>query len=1125
LQTKASSAARLTTECKDRLFDGVLDIFALIAGADGQINEREIALVRSYLESLQPAERARDLLALFERKASNGLDRARTIASLEGRYGYEDSVFLLWKAFELLQSDEILPVELEVAQAIGAALGLRPADLRMIEACSLNGSAARLENDPTSVIWRLKISDRASTDTVYLPLEGLLVEVFAVGQRYYFRQLDTIHPVHLGHRSFPPRFLSRFRIDLPLTIGGFEFRHIDMTFYFRQLAREGQAKTLYVKPEGISIGAYEEAHPESALRIDIRDLTITATALREEPPITLNQQPLEGTASLLPGDSIFVGETPVELRRLLIHYVTDSFRFDNGKERCRISNGLDADLHVIDDSLVRWDAAVRRSEEGLIFERGDCSHHALRNGAYLSGGENLALGDEFIIGPQRIAIAQSPGEVVTLRCLPPGVEIYAAEDLSHRFLDQSSALDRITFETRRGELVCVLGPSGCGKSTLLSVLTGVLVPNVGEVRIDGTPLRADARLQNRIGYVPQDDLLFENLTVFENLYFGARLRCPLMSDSAVRLRVERVLRETGLRDRRDVRVGGALDKKLSGGERKRLNIGLELTGENNILLLDEPTSGLSSHDAFRVVELLRHRTLRGDIVLVVAHQPSARLLQMFDKLLMLDKGGRLVFFGGIERAFSYFGVQSPPGVGASTARARVGDPGLLFEALEQARLRIDGTLDEERQHPPTYWQEKFVAYRQARFPSFPKPPDKASAPSVRHKSRRLVQFFAGFRRELTNKARNTPNLLVALATAAVLALCVGFACRALEHVSEAYDPPTYSLDRNPALPNFFFLSVIVAQFLGLAGSVQEIVKDRAILIRERMLKIPSTFYLATKFCTSMLILCLQLALYVGLAFWVLELRELYLAYWALLSAIGAVGVAAGLFVSALPRITEKMASTVIPLLLVPQIILAGADPFPFDRMAHLTSSRKAAQAVREEHRPPGIAQLMPSRWGYEALLCLQRDFSREFRDARDYHEAQSAIEVFGSRRHQAAKKKEHMRLYGLAVGDDQGLSRTEWQRRRDAAQKKKGNERADQFFHQTENLVAYKESPFGLTSSVYYDTAVLGLMIVLALGAALALLRYSRHLDDLWSVLVKLTRRAAGVVRAQSGPPTAKRVP
>ena len=157
-----------------------------------------------------------------------------------------------------------------------------------------------------------------------------------------------------------------------------------------------------------------------------------------------------------------------------------------------------------------------------------------------------------------------------------------------------------------------MGSSGSGKTTLMNVLSGMYKPAEGHVRINNFDLQKDAaKLAGASGFVPQDDLLIEELSVFDNLYFNAKFCFKHLSDKEVREKVTETLTSLGLLEKRDLKVGSVMNKTISGGQRKRLNIALELIREPSILFLDEPTSGLSSRDSENVMDLLRELTLKG----------------------------------------------------------------------------------------------------------------------------------------------------------------------------------------------------------------------------------------------------------------------------------------------------------------------------------------------------------------------------------------------------------------------------------------------------------------------------------------------------------------------------------
>src|ERR1700682_5762224 len=196
-------------------------------------------------------------------------------------------------------------------------------------------------------------------------------------------------------------------------------------------------------------------------------------------------------------------------------------------------------------------------------------------------------------------------------------------EVTHRFNNAEIGLEGISFAITRGELVCVMGASGSGKSTLLTVLAGQLQPTSGQVFLNGQSLYPNLdTLKRYVSHIPQEDAFDEHLTIGENLQFAAAMRSPHISRRGRMRRLEAKLVELGLGERRDAVVGSAVKKTLSGGERKRLNIGLDMIGMSDVYLFDEPTSGLSSKDSEHVIEIIRGMA-HNKLVIVTIHTPSA----------------------------------------------------------------------------------------------------------------------------------------------------------------------------------------------------------------------------------------------------------------------------------------------------------------------------------------------------------------------------------------------------------------------------------------------------------------------------------------------------------------------
>lgn len=267
----------------------------------------------------------------------------------------------------------------------------------------------------------------------------------------------------------------------------------------------------------------------------------------------------------------------------------------------------------------------------------------------------------------------------------------------------------ININEESGKLIGIMGGSGAGKSTLLNVLNSMETPSAGSVKINGKNIHTENKeIKGVIGHVSQDDLLIEELTVYENLFYNAKLCFGNLSDDEISKNCLNLLSSIGLSETRNLKVGSPLEKTISGGQRKRLNISLELIRQPSVLFVDEPTSGLSSR--FRKYNgSLKELALKGKLIFVVIHQPSSDIYKMFDKLMILDVGGYPIYYGNPVEAVSYFKhlVNHVNAEESECIHCGNVNPEQIFNIIESKVLDEYGNLTFNRKVNPSIWNKHY----------------------------------------------------------------------------------------------------------------------------------------------------------------------------------------------------------------------------------------------------------------------------------------------------------------------------------------------------------------------------------------------------------------------------------
>ncbi len=623
-----------------------------------------------------------------------------------------------------------------------------------------------------------------------------------------------------------------------------------------------------------------------------------------------------------------------ESRRRSLMLREDEFK----KPVTKIGREPGADIHFDHPTVSSLHAEVLRGGDGYeIVDKGST------NGTFINGQritrQRLEPHDRITVGAVQLVFdgshLEQRNDGTRIKMIARGLKVEVADHTTGKAL---RLLDEVSIAVDPCEFVGLLGPSGAGKSTFMDALNGSRPAQNGTVQLNGQDLYTHfAELRAQIGYLPQEDILHRQLTVRECLYYSARLRLPDdYSEKEIWRRVDEVIKQLDLSERATQQISD-----LSGGQRKRVSLGIELLNKPALLFVDEPTAGQDPRTEMKMMRLFREIANRGSTIIINTHLLGS--FSLLDKVAVLVRG-KMAYYGPSQEMLPYFKASRPHEVFDKLQEQTPDVWAQRYKASELCAESITRPLADES-------TSKRSAHEEKKAPVKPKPRSL------------LRQFNTLLSRQATLKLKEVSTLLALLLPPVVIAILMGF------------------MKDGPNEPKTLFMMIMVALWFGCSASVREIVDELPVYKRERQRDLSMLSYLGAKLVWVAGVALVQSALFIGVltALGGIEnhLGEAFLLVWLMTLEGGLIG----LLISAFFSSAEK-ALYAFPLSMIPQLLLAGilmpvttVEPIlPKVEGTHITL-QKWPEALPQLHGMSaplryGLSPLMVGRWGLEALTDL-----------------------------------------------------------------------------------------------------------------------------------------------------------
>ena len=614
-----------------------------------------------------------------------------------------------------------------------------------------------------------------------------------------------------------------------------------------------------------------------------------------------------------------------------------------GRAGVVIGRNEGCDIHLNHVSVSKVHAQVLFENGQYVIVDNNSTNGVWVNGKRISGKCPLREKDVIMITNSKLIYSAARINYCTFN---NGISVNASHIVKTVDKGRKVICEDVSLKIEPCELVAIIGGSGAGKSTIMNCISGYNKPTSGEVRVNGVELYSNFEaLKNIIGYVPQKDIVYENLTVYDMLDYTAKLRLP--KDTSAQERNEiimKVIDTVELTQRKDTLI-----KKLSGGQKKRASIAVELISDPNLFFLDEPASGLDPGTERNLMRTLKSMTVKGKTVIFVTH--STLNLHMCDKIVFMGTGGKLCFCGGYKEAQEFFGVTD--------------------------MVDVYNLISEH----PDYWQKKYAATVKA--DNKPQQVSNQSSHTAKPPLGHQIKVLAS--RHLHILRNDKVRLMLLLLQAPILGLLISFVADGKQ------------FEQLEMTKSLLFALSCSAFWVGTLNSIQEICKERVILRREYMTGLRLDSYILSKLLVMGLV-CMVQATLLTLVFVLTVgapaegiMLPAVLEFFLVIFFTAFAATAMGLFVSSLFKNADR-AMTVAPLLLMPQLLfsgllfkLSGAT----EAVSWLVTCRFSMECLGTTANLNSLIQKMEVEFQkdeklYDIILFENEDFFEHFEDFFDY---------------------------------------------------------------------------------------------------------------------------------------------